>query len=360
VADLLLAGLGNIGLPLADDVARLPGIRSLILVDPDNFEPSNVSGQPITPGCAGLAKVDVARDRIKEINPALVVEAWKSELQALPRGLFRGRIVISALDNLVARAALSEICFSVRSEFWLDTGVRPDGRIIRVSAISPRTPEAACLCCGWSKEWDALSTQYSCDGSSKRAPTRSPAYLGALCAAVAAHLLECHLSRTLGPRTEVVQQMISLASDKTWKTIIRRNPGCRCSHQSLEIEELGASASACTLRDLGREHATLLVPGLPLVRRLGCSCGAERSLLFVAARLKAEQLRCTICSELMRYGAVDLLDEVQLSLSALDEEFGPETHALTLAALGIADRDIVRLGDHRYFDVGAGPTTGRR
>jgi hypothetical protein len=158
----------------------------------------------------------------------------------------------------------------------------------------------------------------------------------------------------------VVQQMISLAADKTWKTIIRRNPACGCSHQSFKtIEQLGVSASACTLRDLAREHATLSVPGLPFVRRLGCSCGAERSLFFVAARLTAEQMRCSLCSELMRYGAVDLLDEVQLPTSALDEEFGPETHALTLAALGIADRDILRIADHRYFEVGAGATTGR-
>jgi hypothetical protein len=53
----------------------------------------------------------------------------------------------------------------------------------------------------------------------------------------------------------------------------------------------------------------------------------------------------------MRYGAMDLVDEVDLS--AL-EEFGPETPALALAGIGITDGDIIRLGD-RYFEVGASP-----
>ena len=350
MASLILAGLGNTGLPLADHVARMKDVRSVILVDPDDFTRANVAGQPISPSCAGAAKVEVAAARMKEINRALDIESWKCRLEHLPRGLFRNKIVISGLDTRWARAELSGICLATGADLWLDMGVRPDGRIARVSIVFPSAAESACLCCGWSqKDWDAISAEFSCDGTATGAPTRSPAYLGAAAGAMAAHLLERHLAGHLARLGEVQHHIMSLESHKTWITRVPRGATCRSSHQRWNIAQLGATAAACTLRDLALEKETLALPGLPFVGRLRCGCDAGRPLLYVAARLDARQMRCSQCGQPMHYGAMDLMDEI--NLSAL-EEFGPETPALALAGIGIRDGDIIRLRD-RYFEVGA-------
>ena len=348
--DLILTGLGNTGLALADHIARTKEIGSVVLADHDVFTTDNVFGQAISPRSVGRAKVDVARARMAEINPALEVQPWKCRLEELPRGLFRNRIVVSGLDTRFARAALSQICFSTGVELWLDMGVRPDDRLVRVSVVFPSAPEAACLCCGWSnKDWDAIADEFSCTGLANSAPTRSPAYLGAAAAAVAAQLLERYLAGTLTHQPEARHHMMSLTLHKAWVTCVPRNVECRSSHQRCDMESLGIPASDCKLRDLALRDTTLSLPGFPHVRRLRCPCGAERPLFFIAARLSSEQTRCPLCGQVMRYGALDLVDVVDLS--AL-EDLGPETPGLALASTGITDGDIIRLGD-RYFEVGA-------
>jgi hypothetical protein len=46
--DVLLAGLGNIGLPMAENMARMNDVRSILLCDPDEYFMDNSSGQLIS------------------------------------------------------------------------------------------------------------------------------------------------------------------------------------------------------------------------------------------------------------------------------------------------------------------------
>jgi hypothetical protein len=341
---VVLIGFGNIGLSLADFIARNKDVRSVVLVDPDDYANENVSGQLISPRLAGKAKVLVAAERMKEVNPALEIQSWKCRLQELARGWFLNRIVISALDTRHARAALSRICFAARTVLWLDTGVRPDGRITRVSVISPSSPAAACLCCPWGeKDWDALSAEFSCNGTVKGAPTGAPAYLGAAAGAQTAELLERHIAGTLERGPEVRHYLASLTAHKNWITHVAKNPACRSSHEQWEIAK-------SMPRNLAIESARLSVPGFPFVRNLRCSCGAEKAILYVAARLDAHQMRCPACGRPMHYGAFDLIDEIDFS--AL-EDYGPENEALALAGIGVVEHDVVRIGGNRYFEMGA-------
>jgi tRNA A37 threonylcarbamoyladenosine dehydratase len=74
-AMVTIVGLGAVGGYAAEGLARA-GIGRLRLVDFDTIQPSNINRQILAlESSIGLAKVDVAKDRIKLINPECQVEA---------------------------------------------------------------------------------------------------------------------------------------------------------------------------------------------------------------------------------------------------------------------------------------------
>ncbi len=353
---LLVAGLGAIGLALVEHVSRMSAVSSVLLVDHDSFTDANVSSQLVSLRYSGHAKVAVAAARMAEVNPALRIEKRQCRLEELPRGCFRGRVVISCLDSRLARTRLAGLCFAMGVELWLDAGVRPDGVLTRVSVMFPSHPGATCLCCGWSaREWDAITAQFSCAGEYNNAPTRSPSYLGAAAAAQVAHLLNRHSAGNLPACADMESHMLSMYAHRAWTTTVRRNPDCRSRHERWSIEQLGKSAAGCKL---GEFHGmkSLSLPGLPFVHKLRCGCGHEKKLLFVASRFTSAQLRCPSCGRPMRFGALDLADDIDLFGL---EGIGPETSALALADVGVTDGDVIRLDGPRYLEVSASATERR-
>ena len=351
MTDLVIAGLGNIGLPFAEFVARAPGIRRVALVDPDVFTDRNISFQLASGKDVGHPKVDVVAERIAAINPALSVESHHCRLEHTPRATFRDRIIASCLDSRNARAALSEISWAVSAPLWLDAGVRPDGRLARVSVAFPAEGSSAGVCCGWSpRDWALAASEYSCAGTAATRATRAPAFLGATAASLMVHMLERFVAGVMIPQAEAETRTISLDSHRSWTTVVRRNPGCRCTHRAWNIEQLNRAADVCTLSELVNK-GSLALPGMPMARNLRCECGSVRRTIYVAGRVSKAFARCE-CSRQMSIGALDLIDEI--SLSAL-EDLGPETPALTLADIGVSKGDIIRLGD-RHFEVGVSTT----
>jgi hypothetical protein len=347
--DLVIAGLGNIGLPFVDFVSRMPGMRSVVLVDPDVFTENNVSCQMVALRDVDCPKVEVAAARIAEANPALRIETLRCRLEHAPRGLYRGRVIASCLDSRFARASLSDIAWTVGAPLWLDAGVRPEGRLARASAAFPSHAKAAGICCGWSpQDWSLAAREYSCAGAFEGAPSRSPAFVGAMAASVMAHLLDRFIANDLPPSADARSWVFSLDAHRSWTTSIRRSSDCRCKHQSWAIEPLGHSAETCKLSDL-TEAGLLAVPGMPVTTALRCDCGSVRGSFRIAARLPETLVHCDSCGGKMSSGALDLFDEIDLS--AL-EDFGPEVSALALADLGVSNGDIIRLGA-RHFEVGA-------
>jgi len=355
VIDLAIACLGNIGVAFANFVARMQGIRSAIVIDRDCFGEKDTIGQLVGPGAAGRPKAEYVAALMAEVNPGLRVEPFHCPLEHVPRGFYRGRVIATCPDNRLARVRAGDIAWAVRSPLWLDAGVRPDGRLARVSHAFPALEQAACHCCGWNdRDWSLIAADYSCMGAPSSPPSRSPAYLGAAAAAMMAHVLERFLAGQLPASADAGSRTLTLEAHRSWTTAIRRNPACRCRHQAWNIEPLGRGADACGLSEL--PGSALAVPGLPWVRRLRCACGLERETLYLAARLSAPRLRCGSCGGAMSFGALDLADEIDLS--AL-EAIGSEIPALALAELGICNGDVIRLGD-RLLEVGASVASVRK
>jgi molybdopterin/thiamine biosynthesis adenylyltransferase len=104
-------GCGGLGGYLIEELARL-GVGTLVLADPDVFEEHNLNRQLFSsPARLGRAKVEAARERVAEVNPAVTVVAHRAAFsrengQSLLSGC---SAVVDGLDNIHTRRVLAAI-----------------------------------------------------------------------------------------------------------------------------------------------------------------------------------------------------------------------------------------------------------
>lgn len=105
-------GCGGLGGYLVEELARL-GVGKLTLVDPDVFEENNLNRQLLsTPALLGEPKVNAAKARVAEVNPAVTVFAYQTAFStANGRQLLSDcSVVIDGLDSLPVRRELAALC----------------------------------------------------------------------------------------------------------------------------------------------------------------------------------------------------------------------------------------------------------
>jgi len=105
-------GCGGLGGCAIEGLARI-GIGKMTVIDPDSFEEHNLNRQILcTINVFGMAKVDVALTRIREINPAVEVvpvrDAFSKEKG--PEMLKGVQVVVDGLDSIPVRIQLGEVC----------------------------------------------------------------------------------------------------------------------------------------------------------------------------------------------------------------------------------------------------------
>ena len=126
-----LAGLGGGGALTLELLAR-SGIGRFRLLDRDAYEPSNLNRQIFaTADTIGRPKVDVAAERIKQINPHIVVE--KS---------FHEPVSLANLEELLEGADIGMVCtdsmiMAARSSPGWISPIPVTGLISRIVTVSP-------------------------------------------------------------------------------------------------------------------------------------------------------------------------------------------------------------------------------
>jgi sulfur carrier protein ThiS adenylyltransferase len=108
-ATVAVAGCGGLGSNAAVALTRA-GVGSLILVDQDVIEASNLNRQYFFQGDVGRSKVEALADHLRAINPAVRLEAWRMALSAadVPRLFESADLLIEAFDRADAKRWLIE------------------------------------------------------------------------------------------------------------------------------------------------------------------------------------------------------------------------------------------------------------
>lgn len=109
-AHVAVFGLGGVGSYVAEALAR-SGIGALTLIDSDRVEQSNINRQLIAlQSTVGRYKTEVARDRIKDINPACRVNIVTGMYLPENRDEFLSdefTYIADAIDNVTAKLDLA-------------------------------------------------------------------------------------------------------------------------------------------------------------------------------------------------------------------------------------------------------------
>ena len=107
-----VVGAGGLGGYILEELARL-GVGQIIVLDDDVFEEHNLNRQLLSaPAKLGRVKVEVAAERLAEINPAVTVRAVRARCdKAQGATLLTGAdCVVDAVDNVASRLELEDLC----------------------------------------------------------------------------------------------------------------------------------------------------------------------------------------------------------------------------------------------------------
>ncbi len=109
---VVVIGAGGLGGYILEQLARL-GVGHIVIVDDDVFEESNLNRQLLSsPAKLGRIKVDVAVERLAEINPAVTVSPFRTRFdrQNAAKLLADAACAVDAVDSVASRLDLAESC----------------------------------------------------------------------------------------------------------------------------------------------------------------------------------------------------------------------------------------------------------
>jgi tRNA A37 threonylcarbamoyladenosine dehydratase len=111
-ATVMVVGCGAVGSFAVEALART-GVGHLILIDFDNVEESNINRQIFALNSTiGKQKVNVAAQRIQDINPDIQVDIFNMFLDANNTPDCNPDIIIDAIDTVSSKIAIAELCYN--------------------------------------------------------------------------------------------------------------------------------------------------------------------------------------------------------------------------------------------------------
>jgi len=135
---VMIVGCGAVGSFAIESLAR-SGVGHLILVDFDSVEESNINRQLFAlDSTVGKPKVDVACNRIHDINPDIVVDVYNMFFNENTNIDVKPDFVIDAIDTVPSKIALYKWCFDRNIPFVSSMGAarKTDITKIKIDKIS--------------------------------------------------------------------------------------------------------------------------------------------------------------------------------------------------------------------------------
>lgn len=143
----LIVGLGGLGSPAALYLAAA-GVGRLVLVDDDAVELSNLQRQIIHATTAlGRAKVDSAAERLRELNPDVVIEPHRIRADAawLAEQVAKVDVVLDGSDNFGTRFLVNAACVAAGKPLVSGAVIRGEGQLALFRLDRSDSPCYRCL-----------------------------------------------------------------------------------------------------------------------------------------------------------------------------------------------------------------------
>ena len=143
-ARVAVFGLGGVGGYVVEALAR-SGVGSLDLIDSDTVSVSNLNRQILaTHSTVGMLKVDAARNRVLDINPACNVKTWPVFYTPDTADSFdftQYDYIVDAIDTVTGKLALVERAKAAGTPIicCMGTGNKLDASALQVADISKTT-----------------------------------------------------------------------------------------------------------------------------------------------------------------------------------------------------------------------------
>jgi len=138
---VMVVGCGAVGSFAIESLARC-GIGHLIIIDFDKIEESNINRQLFAlDSTIGEPKVDVAKQRIHDINPEIIVDSYNIFFDEKTNLNIKPDFVIDAIDSVSSKIALYKWCFNNHVPFISSMGAarKTDITKIKVGTILKTT-----------------------------------------------------------------------------------------------------------------------------------------------------------------------------------------------------------------------------
>ena len=135
---VMVVGCGAVGSFAIESLAR-SGVGHLVLIDFDKVEESNINRQLFAlDSTVGKNKVDVAKQRIIDINPMIKVDVFNMFFDETTKLNIKPDFVIDAIDTVQSKIALYKWCFDNDVPFISSMGAarKTDLTKIKIDKIS--------------------------------------------------------------------------------------------------------------------------------------------------------------------------------------------------------------------------------
>jgi len=357
LSTVTIIGLGTVGSALSPLVARMPEVSQITLVDPDDYDESNLTSQAIDTAALGKPKVAVQASLIHAINPDVRVAPILARVENVPLARVDSSVLVSCVDNRCARQAINRIAWRCAKP-WVDAALDA-ASLVRLNAYQPGESKP-CMECAWDQSsYDLLDQEYPCAGGDRSiSQTAAPAELGTLAATLQAAELRRLLGNGGADSSTLIgaQFMFDTSSHTGHFSRFSFNEQCRFDHQVWrDIEATALPPNESTLADLfdalaGTEDCTVSLDGHVVSTCVDCvACGKRSSVgLVLSGRLSAEHRTCACGGRMFAPGFFSMaaLHRSDISAKNLD---------LTLASLGIRSGDVLSIAsgpDHvRHVEI---------
>lgn len=350
---VLVVGAGALGNEVLKNLALL-GVGNLYVIDYDDIEDSNLTRSVLyRQHDRGRKKVDVAAERIREMNPDVKVHPVAGNIILdVGLGVFKEMdLVFGCLDNREARLWTNRCCWKVGTP-WVDAGIQEISGVVKVFL----PPDSACYECGMSEmDYKLINLKYSCPllkrediqaGKVPTAPTISSIMAGLQ---VQEGLKILHGHDIQGG----VAHVFSGETNMFYTTRYSVKDDC-LSHDfypdEVETLDLGADATlqafweAIGVTEEPDDAVTLHLDRDLVTRLYDPTTGYEKEALGAIGRMTLEDARHPETEEVLQVDSTNNLGK------------GEGFEERTLAELGVPTLDILRVqvGDAMHFYLLAG------